>query len=139
MRKLAVAVVLLLAIGAEAQSMPGKWWRRDEVAQKLELTRDQQSRLDRIFLAVADDLIDAKASVQKLELALRGELDRQELRRAEIQRIAAQLSAARARLFERELMMLADMREVLDAEQWHRLRNMDVPRPGPHRPRGRRR
>ena len=25
---------------------PGKWWRRPEIVQKLELTEDQQNRLD---------------------------------------------------------------------------------------------
>lgn len=100
---------------------PGKWWWRNEIAQKLELNRGQQNRLDEIFEAAADDLIDAKGNVKKLEVALRGELDRTQLRRAEIQRIATQLSAARARLFERELMMLVDMRDVLGTHQWQRL------------------
>ncbi len=134
MKKFALAFLILLASGAAAQPMPGKWWRRDDVAQKLELNREQQRRLDAIFQAASDELIDAKGDVKKLEVALHGELDRPQLRRAEIQRIATQLSAARARLFERELMMLVDMRGVLDADQWERLQDLDLPRlgrPGP--------
>jgi Spy/CpxP family protein refolding chaperone len=133
-KKFALAFLILLASGAAAQPMPGKWWRRDDVAQKLELNREQQRRLDAIFQAASDELIDAKGDVKKLEVALHGELDRPQLRRAEIQRIATQLSAARARLFERELMMLVDMRGVLDADQWERLQDLDLPRlgrPGP--------
>jgi Spy/CpxP family protein refolding chaperone len=129
-KKIAIAFLLFVASGAAAQPMPGKWWRRDDVAQKLELNREQQRRLDAVFQAAADELIDAKGDVQKLEIALRGELDRPQLRRNEIQRIATQLSAARARLFERELMMLVDMRSVLEADQWERLQDLDLPRLG---------
>ncbi|HEY0157285.1 MAG TPA: periplasmic heavy metal sensor [Thermoanaerobaculia bacterium] len=130
MKKLLVVAVLLAGAAiAEAQPGPpgppmprGKWWR-GEIAQKLELNRGQQQKLDEIFQAAANELIDSKASVKKLEVALRGELDRPQLRRTEIQRIASQLSAARAKLFERELMMLVDMRGVLEDDQWQRLQD----------------
>jgi hypothetical protein len=89
---------------------------------QLELTRDQQEKLDEVFRRAADDLIDAKASVEKLQIALRSELDRAQLRRQELQRLATQLTAARGKLFEHELMMLADMRGILNHEQWTRLR-----------------
>ena len=135
MRKTLLAVLMLLAIisapRAEAQPMPGKWWRREEIVQKLELNREQQRRLDEIFQTVAGELIDLKAQTTKLELQLRGELDRTQLRRAEIQRIATQLNTARGRMFERELMMLVDMRGVLEEEQWQRLQDMELPRLGP--------
>ena len=57
----AVAVLACAAV-AESQGMPpGKWWQRAEVIQELELTRDQQNRLDEIFRGAANELIDAKA------------------------------------------------------------------------------
>ena len=124
MRRLAFAVALLATtVIAEAQQFPpGKWWRREEVVRQLELTRAQQEKLDEVFRLAADELIDARASIEKLQVALRAELDRSQLRRQELQRLATQLNAARGKLFERELMMLADMRGILDQEQWTRLR-----------------
>lgn len=124
-RRLVFAVALVAATFVlEAQQLPpGKWWRREEVVRQLELTRDQQEKLDEVFRRAADDLIDAKASVDKLQVALRGELDRAQLRRQELQRLAAQLTQARGKLFEHELMMLADMRGILNEEQWTRLRH----------------
>ena len=120
---LLMTATLALASIAEGQQMPpGKWWRREEVARQLELTRDQQDKLDEVFRNAANGLIDARADVEKLQIALRGELDRVQLRRQELQRIAGQLTLARGKLFERELMMLADMRGILDQEQWTRLR-----------------
>lgn len=137
-RRFLIVAALLVAAGiAHAQPLPpGKWWRRQEVVQALQLTGEQQERLDDIFRGAADGLIDAKAEVEKLQVALRGEIDRSQLRRGEIQRIAAALNAARGRLFERELMMLVDMRGVLNETQWTRLRqHLDrLDRPGDNRP-----
>lgn len=89
----------------------------------LALSDDQQSRLEAIFRGAANDLIDLKGEVEKSNIALRGELDRPQLDRAAIRRIAVRLNDARSRLFERELMMLVDMRTVLNDTQWNRLRS----------------
>ena len=124
-RFLFTALLLASAAIAQAQPMampPGKWWQRPEIVQELQLTSDQQQRLDAVFRAAANDLIDTKASIEKLQLAIRGELDRPQIRRAELQRIVGQLNAARGRLFELELMMLVDMRGVLQDEQWVKIR-----------------
>jgi Skp family chaperone for outer membrane proteins len=129
MKQRVLVAALLLAASftltsiAEAQQMPpGKWWRRDEVARQLELTSEQQNKLDEVFRGAANELIDARGDVEKLQIALRGELDRVQLRRQELQRLATQLTQARGKLFERELMMLADMRGILNDDQWNRLR-----------------
>lgn len=124
MKRFLIAVVVLACTAiAEGQGLPpGKWWQRPEIVQELQLTREQQERLDGIFRDAANGLIDAKGEVEKLQVAIRGELDRPQVRRAELQRIAGQLSAARGKLFERELMMLVDMRGVLNEGQWTRVR-----------------
>ena len=122
-RILIVAALFAATVVASAQQLPpGKWWQREAVVQQLQLTSEQQDRLDEIFRGAANDLIDAKAEVDKLQVALRGEIDRPQLRRPEIQRIAARLSEARGRLFEREMMLLVDMRGVLNEEQWRKMR-----------------
>jgi hypothetical protein len=122
-RILIIAALFAATVVASAQQLPpGKWWQREAVVQQLQLTSAQQDRLDEIFRGAANDLIDAKAEVDKLQVALRGEIDRPQLRRQEIQRIAARLSEARGRLFEREMLMLVDMRGVLNDEQWRKMR-----------------
>jgi len=122
-RVLIAAALLVCAVAVEAQHLPpGKWWRRTELVRELQLSSEQQTRLDDIFNGTADDLIDAKAAVEKLQIAIRAELDRNQVRRQELQRIATQLSVARGKLFERELMMLVDMRAVLEPDQWARMR-----------------
>lgn len=147
MKRLFIAIALLgCAAIAEAQGQgmpPGKWWQRPEIIQELQLTNEQQDRLDEIFRGAANELIDAKADVDKLQVAIRGELDRPQVRKTELMRIAQQLSAARGRLFERELTMLVDMRAVLNDAQWKRMRQhldrMQEQRPGQRKPPLRRR
>lgn len=135
----ASALLILSALTLDAQDMPpGKWWRRQEVVQRLAITDEQQTRLDAVFRNAANELIDAKAEVEKQNVALRGELDQPQLSRERIQRVAARLSEARARLFERELMMLVEMRGVLSGSQWSRLRTMLDARAEHQRPDGQR-
>jgi hypothetical protein len=118
-----LAIVLAaFAASAFAQLPPGKWWRRPDIVTQLELTADQQEKLDTIFRASAADLIDLRGAVEKENIAMRGELDQPQLNRANIQRIAARLNEARGHLFQRELAMLVDMRGVLSDQQWNRMR-----------------
>jgi Spy/CpxP family protein refolding chaperone len=117
------ALATLAGSAFAADLPPGKWWRRPEIIQSLGLTDDQQTRLDGIFRGSAADLIDLRGAVEKQNIVLRGELDQPQLNRAEIQRAAAKLTEARGRLFERELMMLIDMRGVLTEPQWNRMRS----------------
>jgi hypothetical protein len=118
------ALTLVFMTTASAQQLPpGRWWRVPQIVQVLGLSEDQQNRLEAIFRGAANELIDRRGEVEKLNIALRGELDRPQLDRQAIQKIAVRLSEARGRQFERELMMLVDMRSVLNDEQWTRLRN----------------
>ncbi|HVR42557.1 MAG TPA: periplasmic heavy metal sensor [Thermoanaerobaculia bacterium] len=130
----AVSLVLLGGLTARAQELPrGEWWQRPELVRELGLSPEQRQRLDQIFRTSAPELIDLKAALDKKGLALRGAIDRPELDRDAIRSAGSELSAARARLFERELMMLVDMRGVLDEAQWNRFRRVIEA----HRQRGR--
>ena len=122
-KRLFIAIVLAaFAASAFAQLPPGKWWRKPEIVNQLELSADQQDRLDGIFRASASDLIDLRGAVEKENIALRGELDQPQLNRANILRVSGLLNEARGRLFQRELSMLIDMRAVLSDQQWNRMR-----------------
>ncbi|HJQ39413.1 MAG TPA: periplasmic heavy metal sensor [Thermoanaerobaculia bacterium] len=123
-RRLMLAATLVLAAAfASAQNLPpGKWWQRQEIVRELQLTPEQQDKLDEIFRAAANGLIDAKAEVEKLQIAMRSEIDRPQIRRADIMRIAKQLGAARGVLFEREIAMMLEMHGVLNEQQWNRMR-----------------
>ena len=125
-KRIALAALLMLVASAALAQLnlpPGKWWRRPEIVRSLNLSDEQQDRLEATFRTSATDLIDLKAEVDKAAIALRGELDRPQLDRAAIHRVATRLSDARGRLFDRELTMLVEMRSVLTDPQWNRMRN----------------
>jgi hypothetical protein len=129
MRRLVFVALLLASFAAQAQLPPGKWWRKPEIVRQLALTEEQQMRLDQIFRGAANDLIDLRGEVEKQSVALRGEIDQPQLNRGNIRSIGAKLNEARGRLFDRELMMLVDMRGVLNDQQWNRMRAvLDRPR-----------
>ncbi len=119
---MAVAMLLLSAGAAFAQLPPGKWWRRPQIVNKLQITEQQQDKLDAVFRASAPELIDLRGAVEKANIALRGELDQTQLNRQNILREAARLNEARGKLFSRELAMMVDMRAVLSDTQWNGLR-----------------
>ncbi|MGH9456340.1 MAG: periplasmic heavy metal sensor [Thermoanaerobaculia bacterium] len=126
----ALAVIVLFAAPAPAQQLPpGKWWHNERVSRALDLSAEQRGRLDVVFRDAAPQLIDLKAEVEKASVALRGTLDQAVLDRQAVQEAAAAVSRARALLFERELMMLVDMRGVLNQEQWNRFRSLIEQRP----------
>lgn len=123
--KTAVAIIAAFTVASMAVAAdlpPGKWWKNPGIAQRLALQPDQQARLDTIFRDSANDLIDQRAEIEKLTIALRAELDQAALDRDQLRRLSSALSQARGRLFERELMMLVDMRGVLTEAQWGQLR-----------------
>jgi hypothetical protein len=124
-RWLFAALSLLLSTAALAQNLPpGKWWRKPEIVNVLSLSTEQQEKLENVWRGASGDLIDARAEVEKQNIALRAELDRPQLDRRAVQAAASRLNVARGRLFERELMMLVDMRGVLNDAQWQRMRNV---------------
>jgi heavy-metal resistance protein len=128
MKRNLIAFLLLAGLGTAAMAQvdvlpPGKWWRQERLIQNLGLTQEQQSRLDGIFDAAAEELIDQKAEVEKRAVALRREMEQANPGRQNVQRAAEALNQARGRLFVRELMMFVDMRDVLSEDQWTRFRS----------------
>jgi Spy/CpxP family protein refolding chaperone len=121
---LALLAILIASSTLAADLPPGKWWRKPEIVNVLGLSAEQQEKLENVWRGASGDLIDARAEVEKQNIALRAELDRPQLDRRAVQAAASRLNIARGRLFERELMMLVDMRGVLTDAQWQRMRNV---------------
>jgi Spy/CpxP family protein refolding chaperone len=133
-----VAVFLVGSMqGADGQQLPpGKWWHRPEVVTRLALTPDQRERLDEVLRRSAPELVELRDETERNASALREQLDRPNLDREAVRKAAEDVSSARARLFERELMMLVDMRRELRDEQWNRFRALIESRPGQGPPTG---
>ena len=92
---LAASLTITSFAAADPALPPGKWWRRPEIVQELALADEQQDRLDAIFRASANDLIDLRGAVEKQNISLRGLLDQPQLDRAAIHREATRLSESK--------------------------------------------
>jgi len=101
----------------------GTWWRNEAMAKSLNLTADQQRKMDEVFLQYRIRLIDLNAALEKAEAmlepfveAVRPEDEAQML--AHIDRIAE----SRAELEKANARMLLGIRQVLTQDQWNQLR-----------------
>jgi Spy/CpxP family protein refolding chaperone len=123
-----IASALLLATaGAMAQPLgvpPGRWWERPRVADELALTTEQKARLETLTVENARGMIDLKATVEKSELDLRTAAEAEPFDAARVRAAFREVQQARTRLENERFESLLRVREVLNAEQWRRLREL---------------
>ena len=99
----------------------GKFWKKSDVREALQLSDDEVHRLDRIFAKEQNSLKALKAEVEKRRDDLDAMLVSDE---ADDQKVLDQvdvLEQARARLGKARALMVLEMRKVLTAEQRSKL------------------
>jgi Spy/CpxP family protein refolding chaperone len=126
--KLLAAALLFASVATTATALPdlpeGKWWKRPRIAAEINLTPDQEGRIESIFSRARPTLIDLKANLEKKQGELQDALDDANAdRRAVAGRVEA-VENARAELQKARVMMVLDMKQVLKPEQWDRLVRM---------------
>jgi Spy/CpxP family protein refolding chaperone len=102
---------------------PGIWWHNPDLIQKLNLTPDQQKRMDDILQQSRLQLIDLRASVEKEEVLMEPMLAANP---PDTNKILAQIdhtAQARAELEKANAKMLLGIRNVLTPDQWTKLQS----------------
>lgn len=97
----------------------GTWWRDPEWVSALNLTSEQQKKMDEIFQQYRLRLVDLNAALQKEELILEPLIAN--VRPGEDGRVLAQIdriAEARAELEKANARMLLAIRQTLTTEQW---------------------
>jgi Spy/CpxP family protein refolding chaperone len=100
---------------------PGIWWKNPDLVQKLNITPDQQKRMDDIFQQSRLQLIDLKAEVERQEVLLEPMLAANP---PDTNKVLAQIdraAQARAELEKANARMLLGIRTVLTPDQWTKL------------------
>jgi Spy/CpxP family protein refolding chaperone len=100
---------------------PGMWWHNADLIQKLNLTPDQQKRMDDILQQSRLQLIDLRANVEKQELLMEPMLAANP---PDTNKVLAQIdhpAQARAELEKANAKMLLGIRNVLTPDQWTKL------------------
>jgi periplasmic protein CpxP/Spy len=124
----------------------GRWWTDPALAKKLNLTDDQQKRMDALFQESRLKLIDLRATLEKQEVILRPLLEADQPNEGQVLAQIDKVAQARAELEKANARMLLGLRRVLTVDQWKQLQAMQVQRPmgrrwpdgnrGPRRPAG---
>jgi Spy/CpxP family protein refolding chaperone len=100
---------------------PGIWWHNPDLIQKLNLTPDQQKRMDDILQQSRLQLIDLRANVEKQEVLMEPMLAANP---PDTNKILAQIdhtAQARAELEKANAKMLLGIRNLLTPDQWTKL------------------
>ena len=144
--KLTILAGLLLPLGLAAQEFPdlmaqappgmpmghgvrvmhgelGQWWKNSEVAQKLQLTNQQLTKLDQIFYQYRMNLIDYQAETEKQDLKLQALVDADSPDEAQINQQMDQVLESRGKLEREFTTMTLDLRRVLSLPQWKQLQS----------------
>ena len=105
-------------------AMHGMWWKDPELVKSLNITPDQQKKMDDIFQKSRLELIDLKAALEKQEVIMHPMLDENP---PDTNKILAQIdrvAQARANLEKGNARMLLGIRAVLTPDQWTKLHEM---------------
>lgn len=123
--------------GHSLASPGGKWWDKAEIVKRLEITPEQQKKMDDVFQQSRLRLIDLRAALQKEEVVMEDLMKGPQLDDAKILPAVDRIAQARAELEKADARLLLALRHVLTPEQWQKL-NAETPpphHPGPPPPR----
>jgi Spy/CpxP family protein refolding chaperone len=100
---------------------PDRWWHRASTVQSLNLTSDQQKKMDDVFQQFRVKLIDANAALQRAEAALDPLVSAEPLDDAKVSAQIDRVAQARAELEKTNGRMLLGIRKLLTPAQWTKL------------------
>ncbi len=124
-RQLLTVGVLALVLGGAAPlcaQMPeaplGKWWKRPRIVTLLNLTPEQQERLEEIFSRNRRAFVDLKADVERRQIDVEELVAKKDADEKKTVAAIDALEQARMRLRRQFTLMLLQQKEVLTAAQW---------------------
>jgi Spy/CpxP family protein refolding chaperone len=100
---------------------PGKWWHNPRMVLRLNLTPEQQKKMDDVFQQSRLRLIDLNASLQREEAMLDPLVNSDQLDDAKVLPQIDKVAQARAELEKANARLLLGIRHLLTPEQWKRL------------------
>ena len=110
--------------------LTGAWWRNPTHAANLNLTPEQQKRMDDVLQDSRLKIIDANAKLEKEELLLKPLMDADRLDEAQVLSQIDRVAQARAELEKVNARMLLGIRQILTPEQWISLQNEKLTKDG---------
>jgi Spy/CpxP family protein refolding chaperone len=119
-----VAFASALACPAAAQmpeAPPGKWWKRPRIIQMLNLTGEQQAKLEDIFSRRRREFVDLKADVERRQIDVEELVAKKDSDPKKASASVEALEQSRLKLHRAATMMFLEQKDVLSAEQWQQV------------------
>jgi Spy/CpxP family protein refolding chaperone len=102
---------------------PGTWWNNADTATRLNLTKEQQRKMDEIFQQFRLTLIDLNAALSKEELIMDPLIAAERLDEVKILAQIDRIAQSRAELEKANSRMLLAIRQSLTMEQWTKIQS----------------
>ncbi len=123
------AVLLALAaaaFGVQASAQmpeapPGKWWKRPAIVRGLNLTPEQQGKLEDIFSRRRREFVDLKADVERRQIDVEELVSAKDSDSKKVVASVDALEQSRLRLRKTATMMFLEQKDVLSAGQWQQI------------------
>jgi len=120
-----IFVWLFAAQVSSAQEIPpGKWWRLPQVTQHLNLSSEEKSQLDELFLQSRRRLIDLKSALERERFELDNLLEQETLDEKEVMDRFTKLEKARSNLSSERFQSLLEARKILGFERYQQLKRL---------------
>ena len=128
-----ILVLLLLASGTLCAQMPKgiyQWWGRPEIRRDLNLSPQQQRQIQATVKQFRPHLLDVREAVERAEVDLQTEFDRDPVDEARANQAIGRLIEARSDLTRTLSELSLKLRVVLTEKQWQELqRRRPLPPP----------
>jgi Spy/CpxP family protein refolding chaperone len=130
MRRMALvctlALVLLAAVSLEAAAaMPGgRWWNDTSIQQNLGLSPEQAGQIKAVYGNHRNQMVDLKGELRKRQMEFEDLLAANPVDKAALAKKIDEVTAARTSLDRERLGTLVEVRSVLSAEQYGKLRTV---------------
>jgi len=109
---------------AQTEVFPGKWWMNPRMARELKLTEAEKQKLDDNTTSFRRKAIDLKKTLEKERFELDILLGQADLNEAAVIAQYKKMEAARAALSLETFTVILEVRKVLGAERFERLKEI---------------
>jgi len=111
--------------GGSKMGIPrGRWWKRKGVQEKLKLSNEQITKLEKISLEGRKTMIKQRADLEIAELELEPLMEAKKFDREKAESVLDRMEGIRAKMGKERIKTLLDTREVLSSQQFKELKEM---------------
>jgi Spy/CpxP family protein refolding chaperone len=114
-----LAAALAWPVAAQMpEGPPGKWWKRPRIVQLLDLSPEQQAKLEDIFSRRRREFVDLKADVEHHQIDAEELVAKKDADPKKVSAAVDALEQSRLKLRKAATMMFLEQKEILSAAQW---------------------